>query len=107
VSADRSEAGSSPELADVGLEPGQEVRFRRRDNERWHPGVVVRREKDGSVGLRDKRGAARSIPVDLIEVKAVGPRGGSGWEPLADHADQGLQLRLGIDQPARGRRRRS
>jgi hypothetical protein len=80
-------------LAEVGLEIGQLVRYQGRSDKRWHDGVVLRREKDGSVGLRDERGRARAIDVDAIEVRIVGPRGGEQWIPLTD-AGGGLQLGL-------------
>jgi hypothetical protein len=81
-------------LTEIGLAPGDRVRFRRRESERWKPAVVVRREADGSVGLRDGRGAARAITIERIEVKITGPRGGVGWEPLTERAARTEQLRL-------------
>ncbi len=81
-------------LAELGLRPGDTVRFRRGEDERWKQGTVERREKDGSLGLRDAKGAARAIPVDLVEVAVVGRRGGKAWEPLADRLDRDEQLRL-------------
>jgi hypothetical protein len=81
-------------LAELGLEAGARVRFRRRSDERWKEAVVTGRERDGSVGLRDAKGAARAIAVDLIEVRGTGPRGGVVWEPLADRAARTEQMRL-------------
>ena len=78
-------------LAEVGLEIGQLVRYRATNDKRHHDGVVLRREKDGSVGLRDDRGRARAIPVEAIEVRILGPRGGEQWIPLTDSGG-GLQL---------------
>lgn len=80
-------------LAEVGLEIGQLVRYRGSTDKRFHEGVVLRREQDGSVGLRDDRGRARAIELDAIEVRLVGPRGGEQWIPLTD-AGGGLQLGL-------------
>lgn len=80
-------------LAEVGLEIGQIVRYRGASDKRFHEGVVLRREADGSVGLRDDRGRARAIAVDAIEVRVVGPRGGEQWIPLTDNGG-GLQLGL-------------
>ena len=74
-------------------EIGQIVRYRGPNDKRFHEGVVLRREKDGSVGLRDERGRARAIAVDAIEVRVLGPRGGEQWIPLTD-AGGGLQLGL-------------
>ena len=81
-------------LAQLGLQPGARVRFRRSTSTRWQEAVVERRERDGSVGLRDGRGAARAIPVEAIEVRRRGPRGGVVWEPLADVAARAEQQRL-------------
>lgn len=80
-------------LAEVGLEIGQLIRYVGASDKRYRDGVVLRRERDGSVGLRDERGRARSIPVERIEVRVVGPRGGEQWVPLTD-AGGGLQLDL-------------
>jgi hypothetical protein len=70
------------------------VRFRRNAGEHWKEATVERREKDGSIGLRDRNGAARAIAIDLIEVRAVGPRGGEVWEPLAERAARTEQMKL-------------
>ena len=55
---------------------------------------MVRREKDGSLGLRDGRGAARAIALDLVEVRVAGPRGGLTWVPVPEWAGRDEQLRL-------------
>lgn len=81
-------------LTILGLRPEERVRFRRDSRDRWQEAIVTRRERDGSVGLTDQRGAARAIPVDLIEVRCAGPRGGVRWEPLAARASRTEQLRL-------------
>jgi hypothetical protein len=81
-------------LTILGLTPGEQVRFRRDATSRWQEARVTRRERDGSVGLTDKRGAARALPVELIEVRCTGPRGGAGWEPLTARASRTEQLRL-------------
>lgn len=80
-------------LADVGLEIGQLVHYLGTSDKRPHDGVVLRRERDGSIGLRDDRGRARAIAVERIEVRVVGPRGGEQWVALTD-ASGGLQLGL-------------
>lgn len=80
-------------LTEIGLEIGQIVRYRGANDKRFHDGVVLRRERDGSVGLRDEKGRARAIAVDAIEVRVMGPRGGEQWIPLTD-AGGGLQLGL-------------
>ena len=80
-------------LAELGLENGQIVRYVGRSDRRFREGVVLRRETDGSVGLRDERGRARAIPVEQIEVRVIGPRGGEQWIPLTELGG-GLQLGL-------------
>ena len=80
-------------LAELGLEIGQIVRYVGRSDRRFRDGVVLRRETDGSVGLRDERGRARAIPVEQIEVRVIGPRGGEQWIPLTELGG-GLQLGL-------------
>lgn len=79
-------------LIEVGLRPGDRVRFRRVDGGAWQEARVERRERDGSIGVRDGRGAARAIPVDRLQVRATGPRGGHLWEPLAERAGRSEQL---------------
>ena len=81
-------------LEELGIRPGTRVRFRRREGDRWREGVVERREKDGSVGIRDGKGASRAILLDRIEVRGTGPRGGVVWEPLPDVAARTEQLDL-------------
>jgi len=80
-------------LTQLGLEIGQLVRYRGASDKRFHEGVVLRRERDGSVGLRDERGRARAIAPEAIEVRTVGPRGGELWVPLTESGD-GVQLGL-------------
>ena len=80
-------------LAALGIAPGDRVRFRRGGG-RWKEAVVERREKDGSVGLRDGKGSSRSIPVDHLEVRTSGPRGAARWEPLAARAARTEQMKL-------------
>jgi hypothetical protein len=81
-------------LLDLGLRAGEPARFRRRDNERWKEATIVRLERDGSIGLRDMKGASRAVPMNLVEVRAVGPRGGKAWEPLVDRVNRVEQLGL-------------
>ncbi|MCD9623565.1 hypothetical protein [Rhabdothermincola salaria] len=86
--------GRDPHLAMIGVARGDRVRFRRRDSERWKDGVVVRRETDGSLGVRDQKGALRALPLHLVEVRDRGPRGGVVWEPLPERAARTEQLDL-------------
>jgi hypothetical protein len=81
-------------LAVLGLRPGEAVRWQDHDGGRWRTGVVSHRERDGSIGVTDTRGAARSLHVDRLEVHAVGRRGGAAWERLTIRAGRTEQLRL-------------
>jgi hypothetical protein len=81
-------------LAELGLAEGDVIRFRRRDSERWKGGTVARREADGSLGVRDSRGSLRALPLDIVEVRSSGPRGGVVWEPLPERAARTEQMKL-------------
>lgn len=81
-------------LAELGLAEGDAVRFRRRESERWKDGTAVRRETDGSLGVRDQKGSLRALPLDLVEVRTRGPRGGVVWEPLPERAARTEQMKL-------------
>lgn len=81
-------------LDSLGLTPGMAVRFRRRTSGRWRAATVERIERDGSLGLRDAKGAARAIPLHLVEVLTTGPRGAKAWEPATERAARTEQLRL-------------
>ena len=82
------------ELAAFGLRAGDRVRWQRRAGGHWQEGRVERVEADGSIGVRDAKGASRALPVDRLEVKCSGPRGASTWEPLAARAARTEQLDL-------------
>ncbi|MHB1930979.1 MAG: hypothetical protein ACYCUG_16430 [Acidimicrobiales bacterium] len=93
----RADAGTAPldaGLAILGLRAGEGVRWRAPGHRGWRSGTVSGRERDGSVAVRDDRGAARSLPVEGIEVSVTGPRGGRRWEPLTARAARSEQLRL-------------
>ena len=85
---------TDPALAELGVSTGDRVRFRRRDTERWKEATVARRESDGSLSVRDSRGGLRALPIEAVEVRTVGPRGGILWEPLAERAARTEQMRL-------------
>jgi len=85
---------SDDRLIAVGLRKGDRVRFRRNVDEHWKEAEVMRRERDGSLGLRDDKGASRAIALELVEVRTVGPRGGVVWERVAERAARDEQLRL-------------
>ncbi len=82
------------DLAAFGLRAGEPVRFRRANRGRWRTGRLERIERDGSIGVRDDKGAARALPADVVEVATTGPKGAHTWEPLADRMTRGDQLEL-------------
>lgn len=82
------------ELEQLGIRAGDRVRFRRKADGHWHEGAAIRRERDGSLGVRDEKGASRAIPLELVEVRGEGPRGAVRWEPLLERAARTEQLRL-------------
>lgn len=82
------------DLVVLGLRPGMKVRFRRGPHDRWKPARVERVERDGSLGLRDDKGASLSIPVPLVEVSTRGPRGGWTWQRVVDRTAREEQLQL-------------
>lgn len=73
-----------------GIEPGEAVRFRRPDRVRWQDGVATGLERDGSLAITDRDGAARAIPIELVLVRARRGR----WEPLLERASRTVQLSL-------------
>jgi hypothetical protein len=83
-----------PPLEALGLAVGDRVRWRERAGVRWSEGRVVGRERDGSVGVRDGRGASRALVAERLEVRVPGPRGGRGWEAVTDRAARTEQLTL-------------
>jgi hypothetical protein len=85
---------SPVDLAAFGLRPGEAVRFRRGARGRWHGGKLERIERDGSIGGRDEKGAARALRPDVVEVLGLGPKGARRWEPLAERMTRGEQLEL-------------
>ena len=60
----------------------------------WTEGVVTGRERDGSVGLHDRKGASRAITPSRLEVRRPGPRGAPRWIPVAELAASREQLSL-------------
>ena len=81
-------------LEELGISVGDRVRFRRNPEGRWHEGTAAKRERDGSLGVYDKKGASGAIPLELVEVKGAGPRGAAKWEPLLERAARTEQLKL-------------
>lgn len=81
-------------LEELGLKAGELVRFRRAESDRWRIGTARGLERDGSLALTDVKGAARAIPLGLVEVRVKGPRGAQRWEPLQQRAAREEQLPL-------------
>ena len=92
--APTSDAATPSTVAELGLRVGDVVRYRRGDGGRWQEGRVVGREKDGSISVRDAKGAARALGADRLEVRGKGPRGGVQWEPVPERAARTEQLGL-------------
>jgi transposase len=90
-----------PELTAIGLVVGDRVRWRDRPNSRPKEGTVTGRERDGSVAVRDGRGASRALRLERLEVAARGPRGGATWESVAERAARHEQMPLWQAGPAR------
>jgi hypothetical protein len=86
--------GDERSLEVLGLSPGERVRWQRKPGGHWHEGVVIRREPDGSVAVRDADGAWRSIVIDRLEARQVGRRGSRSWVPVAERATRSAQLTL-------------
>jgi hypothetical protein len=91
---DAATAAPDPGLAALGLVAGDRVRWRDRPGARWRTGRVEARERDGSVAVRDERGASRALRHERLEVAARGPRGAATWEPVAARAGRTEQLGL-------------
>ena len=87
---------TSTGLDALGLRAGEEVRFRGYGAGHRQPGVVARRERDGSVSVIDGDGATRSLPPERIEVRCSGPRGGQGWEPLVTRMSRARPAREAV-----------
>ena len=84
----------SLEVERLGLRVGEPVRFLRADRTRWQDGRVKGVERDGSLAIRDDKGALRAVPLDAVLVRAEGARGGRHWEPLLDRVGRTEQLEL-------------
>jgi hypothetical protein len=82
------------DLAAFGLRAGDPVRFRRAARGRWHLGRIERIERDGSIGVRDDKGAARALRPHVVYIEHAGARGAKTWEPLSERMDRGDQLEL-------------
>lgn len=84
----------SLELERLALRGGERIRFLRADRSRWQDGIVVGVERDGSLSVRDTKGASRAVPLEHVLVRVQGSRGATRWEPLLDRAGRTEQLEL-------------
>jgi len=80
-----------PTLGQLSLAPGDRVRFRRAAGQHWQEATVESRERDGSVALRDAKGASRFIRFDQLEVYRVKNRTGR-WEQVDEQEWEQLSL---------------
>ena len=76
----------------IGLRAGERVRFRH--GARWHDGKLAGVEADGSLRVHDRKGAARSLPRESVEVRRTGPRGASVWRSVPAVSGETEQLGL-------------
>lgn len=80
--------------AELGLQVGEPVRWRRHDGGNWQKGAVIGLENDGSVAVRDADGAWRSIVADRLEARRPNHRGRLQWQTVSDAAAAPAQLAL-------------
>jgi hypothetical protein len=88
----RRYAAQDGELSILGLRPGDRVRWRPVGGGRWRHGDVWGRERDGSIGVTEDGGGARSLRVEHLEVRTEGARGGERWEAVTVRAARAEQL---------------
>ncbi len=81
-------------LRALGLRVGEEIRFAPYGRGRPEPAFAAGVEPDGSITVVDSEGRRRSLPVERIEVRRAGPRGGREWEPLSRRMARPEQLSL-------------
>ncbi len=92
-------------LHQIGLRPGEPVRFRKGDAGKWFHGRMSAVAVDGSLTLHDANGAARSIRPERVEVRRPGPRGRLTWQLVSDVAITWEQLSLFAPESAAPQRR--
>lgn len=92
--SDETSDGDTVTLDDLGLHEGEAVRWRRHDGGNWQTGVVIGCESDGSIAVRDRDGAWRSIVAERLEAKRPGRKGKLVWQTVAEAAAAPAQLTL-------------
>ena len=83
-----------PSLDALYLQVGDRVRFRKSSTGRWNEALVEGLSRDGSVAVRDGKGATRSIPAGRLEVKVKTKRGLFQWQPVVGRAERSAQRPL-------------
>lgn len=81
-------------LAQLGLRPGEPIRFRRTERSRWIVGRVSGIATDGSITLHDPDGSARSLRPERVEIRRPGSRGRLRWRVVSEVAITWEQLEL-------------
>ena len=83
-----------PSLEALYLQVGDRVRFRKMRAGRWIEALVEGVGRDGSVAVRDPKGATRSLAADRLEVKVKTKRGSFQWQPVVERAERNAQRPL-------------
>jgi len=83
-----------PSLDALYLRVGDRVRFRKMVGGRWVEALVEGISRDGSIAVRDPKGATRSLAADRLEVKIKTKRGRFHWEPVVERAERNAQRPL-------------
>lgn len=83
-------------LEALGLRAGDRVRFKPLGGgpRQWTEGVVMGVEKDGSVAVRDTKGASRAVRPERLEARRSRRRGAQVWESVSERAARIEQLAL-------------
>jgi hypothetical protein len=83
-------------VEELGLRVGDRVRFKSLGGgpRQWNEAVVLGTEKDGSVAVRDTKGAWRAVRLERLEVRRSRRRGSHAWESVSERAARTEQLAL-------------
>lgn len=81
-------------LRELGLKPGEPVRFRKTEASRWFHGTLAGIAADGSITVYDANRAARSIRPERVEIRRPNARGRPVWQLVSAVAVTWEQLEL-------------
>ena len=81
-------------LRELGLKPGEPVRFRKTEGGKWFHGTMAGVAVDGSITGFDANRAARSLRPERVEVRRPNGRGRPVWRLVSDVAITWEQLEL-------------